>query len=124
MNSHLQKMSGGGSVNFSSLRTREMKVNKAKVHTVGWSCDGRWLASGSADSTCRVWNIEKTSQREGTELKGHAGSVDQLIWDPNNSDILATASQDKTVRVWDVRSSQFNFSSLTKSRNLNYLPPN
>lgn len=39
-----------------------------------------------------------------TEFKGHTDSVDQLCWDPKHADLLATASGDKTVRLWDVRS--------------------
>ncbi|KAJ3412808.1 THO complex subunit 3 [Chytridiales sp. JEL 0842] len=37
------------------------------------------------------------------ELKGHEGDVDQLVWDPTDPDRLATASVDKTVRLWDLR---------------------
>lgn len=41
------------------------------------------------------------------ELKGHTDSVDQLCWDPKHADLIATASGDKTVRVWDSRSMLF-----------------
>lgn len=43
------------------------------------------------------------------ELKGHTDSVDQLCWDPKHADLIATASGDKTVRLWDARSKFFFF---------------
>ncbi len=33
----------------------------------------------------------------------HSGSVDQLSWHPSKSDVLVTASGDKTIRLWDAR---------------------
>lgn len=43
------------------------------------------------------------------ELKGHTDSVDQLCWDPKHADLIATASGDKTVRLWDARSKSLLF---------------
>lgn len=48
--------------------------------------------------------IGKQSKGKDMELKGHTDSVDQLCWDPKHADLLATASGDKTVRLWDARS--------------------
>ena len=39
-------------------------------------------------------------------LSGHTNTVDQLSWDPTRNDRLATASSDKTVRLWDSRSTR------------------
>ena len=39
-------------------------------------------------------------------FRGHNDSVDQLCWHPTNPDMLATASGDKTVRIWDTRSNK------------------
>ena len=40
-------------------------------------------------------------------LKGHTDTVDQLCWSPTDPDRLATASGDKTVRIWDARSKSY-----------------
>ena len=62
--------------------------------------------SSSDDQIARVWNIEPHghSKTKELELKGHADSVDQLCWDPKHAELLATASGDRTVRLWDARS--------------------
>ncbi|KAI8848699.1 WD40-repeat-containing domain protein [Chytridium lagenaria] len=77
---------------------RELKGHKDKVHSVGWSCDGNRLASGSVDKTARVYNLDRLGTKEVIELKGHQGDVDQLEWDPTDAERLATASVDKNSR--------------------------
>ncbi|KAG0332796.1 hypothetical protein BG004_001095 [Podila humilis] len=105
---------------FPTLRTREYKAHKASVHTVSWNCDGRRLASGSVDKTARIWAPERTSDpRHSQELKGHTDSVDQLRWDPTHADHLATASCDKTVRIWDARSAKGVHKIDTSGQNIN-----
>lgn len=38
---------------------REYIAHSSKVHSVGWSCDGRRLASGSFDKSVAIFNLEK-----------------------------------------------------------------
>ena len=38
--------------------------------------------------------------------KGHGDAVDQLVWHPTNPMLFSTASGDKTVRIWDVRTAK------------------
>ncbi|RWR76158.1 THO complex subunit 3 [Cinnamomum micranthum f. kanehirae] len=91
---------------FKNLHSREYQGHKKKVHSVAWNCTGTKLASGSVDQTARIWHIEPHGHGKvkDIELKGHTDSVDQLCWDPKHADLIATASGDKTVRLWDARS--------------------
>ncbi|KAL9270857.1 THO complex subunit 3-like protein [Drosera capensis] len=91
---------------FKNLHSREYLGHKKKVHSVAWNCIGTKLASGSVDQTARIWHIEPHghSKVKEVELRGHTDSVDQLCWDPKHADLLATASGDRTVRVWDAQS--------------------
>ena len=45
--------------------------------------------------------------------------MDQLCWHPTKPDMLATASGDKTVRVWDARASKAVTTINTKGENIN-----
>jgi len=99
---------------------KELTGHTKKVHTLAWSCDGKRLASGSVDKNVNVWRFGASSS--GTldqELKGHTDVVDQLTWDPTHPDLLASASSDKSVRMWDGRSGKCAANIPTKGENIN-----
>jgi len=59
------------------------------------------ILSGSRDNQCKLWN-----PRTGKELRtigGHKNTISVVRWNPINGNWFATASRDKTVRIYDLR---------------------
>ncbi|XP_050036485.1 THO complex subunit 3 [Dermacentor andersoni] len=100
-------------------RVKDYQAHSSKVHSVNWSCDGRRLACGSFDKTVSIFALDKDRMAKDHVFKGHGDSVDQLCWHPSNPDHLATASLDKTVRLWDARTQKSIAVVGTKGENIN-----
>src|SRR5438105_4500825 len=65
--------------------------------------DGRSIASGSADTKVKIWDV--ATGRELRALTGHKGGINSLAIDREGK-WLASGSQDLTIKVWDVVTAQ------------------
>lgn len=59
------------------------------------------LACVAADATIRIWDMDQNVGKWITTLEGHMEGISDISWAPD-SQVLASASDDKTVRIWHI----------------------
>lgn len=77
-----------------------LKGHTNVIHALGFSKDGRWLASGSGDKTVRIWDVAR--QKEIAKLEGHSDAVYGVAFSPDGKKVVSVADDDIGI-LWDWR---------------------
>ncbi|XP_021722150.1 WD repeat-containing protein 26-like [Chenopodium quinoa] len=74
------------------------KQNQYVIRSCFGGFNSSFIASGSENSEVYIWNRQKSEPI--AILSGHSMTVNSVSWNPRNPHMLASASDDHTVRVW------------------------
>ncbi|XP_076311673.1 transducin beta like ebi isoform X2 [Tachypleus tridentatus] len=108
---HTENMEVNGGVEIPSRRATILRGHESEVFICAWNPTKDLLASGSGDSTARIWNmsdnigagpnqlvLKHCIQKGGTEVPSNK-DVTSLDWNSDGT-FLATGSYDGYARIW------------------------
>ncbi|GAY40202.1 hypothetical protein CUMW_050210, partial [Citrus unshiu] len=72
--------------------------NKYVIRSCFGGLDSTFIASGSENSQIYIWNRRNSKPIE--ILSGHSMTVNCVSWNPKRPKMLASASDDHTIRIW------------------------
>ncbi|KAF9060135.1 WD40-repeat-containing domain protein [Rhodocollybia butyracea] len=85
--------------NLRSSDLRQLEWPTEAVRALGFSQDGKWIVSGSDDTTVHVWDLETRSIAAGP-FEGHRDSVYSVDFSPDHRRVVS-GSRDTSIRVFE-----------------------
>uniref|UniRef100_A0A8C6Z6E9 Transducin beta like 1 X-linked n=1 Tax=Nothoprocta perdicaria TaxID=30464 RepID=A0A8C6Z6E9_NOTPE len=121
INNHSKPMEIDGDVEIPPNKATVLRGHESEVFICAWNPVSDLLASGSGDSTARIWNLNENSNSGSTQLVlrhciregGHDvpsnKDVTSLDWNVSYSNLgnyILSAGVDKTTIIWDAHTGE------------------
>ena len=97
-----------------NLKNIIKNAHKNSVFSIKYALDGQYLLSGGRDALLKMWRLDENVTASGAwqegvlELSAHLYTINKIAFHPQNPDIFATASRDKTIKIWQLMTSAEN----------------
>jgi WD40 repeat protein len=74
--------------------------HSANISSIAFSIDGKFLATGSADKTVKIWQV--STGKVLHTFQGHTKRVNSISYGPNGEH-LASGSADGSIKIWEIK---------------------
>jgi len=81
----------------------ELRGAHEGVNDVAFTIDGKFILGAEDRAAVRIWDA-KTGRLANKALTGHASKVTGVVTSPSDSDVVATVSADRTIKLWKLSS--------------------
>ena len=88
------------------------------IRSIAVHSTGPYVLTGSDDMTIKLWDWERNWRLVQT-FEGHTHFVMSLCFNPKDSNSFASASLDRTVKVWTLGSPMANFTLMAHEKGVN-----
>lgn len=87
-------------------RFQGIRQSNFAIHSCFGGINESFVASGSEDNKVCIWHIKR--EEPLAKLSGHTKTVNCVSWNPVFPSLLASASDDATIRIWGPKPQQLN----------------
>ena len=80
------------------------ETERGMILALDFSPNGQWLATGNADGTIKVWDVQQGVCVTQTSIRTESWPPDQLAFSSDNQYIAASSSRNGYIFIWNVES--------------------
>ncbi len=100
-----------GSIYFVDAKSLDLKTVWHKTHdnsifSIRYVPDSDYILTGARDAHLKLWDLKNTLDNEPPKplesLPAHLFTINSIVFHPKNPAIFATASRDKTIKIWQL----------------------